>query len=122
MPVILSLDMTIVAGIDYGENARYQWPKKTSQSDPSTARSELAPGNLSLAVGVDPICDQCMHSQLTRSRTHFEHQRIGGHERVWPGIERAVAKRLNRIIELFCHLLHGQQAEWGRSGLFFYSR
>jgi hypothetical protein len=77
--------------------------KKRQPDRPVLGRADLYAQDLPIALGVDPGGDEGMRADGTTVLAHFEHQRVGGHERVGTSVEWASAKRLDLLVELGGH-------------------
>ena len=88
---------------DPGQAAGDQVAEERQPARPVLGGGDLDAQDFSVALGVDAGGDQGVHPDDAAVLADLEHQRVGGHERVRAGVERAGAKRLDGLVELGGH-------------------
>jgi hypothetical protein len=76
--------------------------KNASQSASSSPEVTWTGEDVAVALGVDAGGDQAVHVDHAAVLAHFQHQLVGGHERVRPLIYRAGAERFDLGIQIPC--------------------
>ena len=95
---------------DPGQAAGGQVAEEAEPAGAVLGGGDLQAEDLAVPVGVDPGGDQDVHVDHPAALADLEHQRVGGHERVRAGVQRAGAERLDVRVEVLGHL--ARPATW----------